>query len=279
MGYAGDERRSGGTIYRKYAKKKSVAPPPIDFGFLGGSGLTTGGPSPGTFWASNPIPQTGAPLVPTTKPEAINAILASSPEYQAALASLNAEGVSDRASRDAAIRRAIVMFGGVPNVPSSFLGGDLGSFNSILDPTTRSLASQNTTAGLSILARLKQAAEDARRNTVNNLGARGTFRSGETGWRLKRNALDSDRANFDATMKLLDYMSGVQAAYTAAERARQQQALALSQQTITNYDPPPNPPPTPYVPPIVPPDPPLRPPPPPTKPPKKKGGGGGTKVM
>ena len=157
-------------------------------------------------------------------------ILANDPFYQASLANLNAQGVYDKSSRDAALRSEYIRFGGVPegfNLNS--LPHDLAAeAGQIIDPATRTAAQQNTTAGLSILARLIDAAKQADKRTVDVLGARGMFRSGDTGYLLGRNQLSANQARYDATNKFLDFIMGIQAAYVAAERQRQ--ALLLQEQ-------------------------------------------------
>ena len=210
--------------------KKYYKPPQLDFG------------GTGTFkYQPNPYLGSGATTgVPTAAPAALpdfGQVLANDPFYQASLANLNAQGVYDKASRDAAIKQATIRFGEVPNVDPNFLPPDLrGEIGGILDPTTRSLAAQNTTAGLSIVARLMDAAKQTNKRTVDVLGSRGLFRSGETGYQLGRNQLGSNQARYDSTNKFLDYLMGVQAAFTAAERQRlallaQQQADAADRYT------------------------------------------------
>lgn len=191
------------------------------------------------FWKSNPLPEYGyvgggqaAPL-----PD-FNTILANDPYYQAALANLNAAGVYDKASRDAAIKQAMIRFGYAPEAvagmtfPEPVLGQPghqhPSTLATILDPATRSLIQQNTTAGLSIWARLMDAAKQQQKRTVDVLGSRGLFRSGETGYQLQRGQLAADQARYDATNKLMDFLTGAQSAYVQAEMQRQ--ALLLQEQ-------------------------------------------------
>ena len=158
-------------------------------------------------------------------PPSIADILANDPIYQAAMGNLTAYGISDKASRDAAAKRAFVDF-----------GDPHGSTDAMFDPTTRALARKNTEAGLSVLARLKQAADDARRGLVNNLAARGMTRSGETGWGLGRQQLASDQNQYDARSRLLDYFSGLQAAFLQTERERQAAKDKAAADAVANAD-------------------------------------------
>jgi len=157
----------------------------------------------------------GVPPTPVAKPPSFGDILASDPLYQYAYGQIQADSIADAATRDENMRRALIQFGGSP-------GAGYGGVNvpSVFDPATRSLAEQNTKAGLSILARLTEAAQTAKRRSINALGARGMFRSGETGFALNKLALDETRGRADATSQLLDYLAGIQAAWAASERAR-----------------------------------------------------------
>ena len=124
------ERVGGGVRARRPKRPPlkfgSAGPPPSSGGSFGGGG--------GGAIGSSPIPN-----LPS-----IAAILAGDPMYQAAIANLNAQGVYDLASRNAAINEALVRWGEVPkNLPGFQYGGQYG-FQP--DSTTSSLAQQNTTA-------------------------------------------------------------------------------------------------------------------------------------
>ncbi len=136
---------------------------------------------------------------------------------------LAAQGISDSAQRRAARQRAVTMFGEVPDFTTltgagGLIGPDLGLD---IDEVTRGLAAQNTTAGLSTVARLDQAHTDRLRQIKNVLAARGALRSGETGYQLGREQEDYTRAQYDARQQVVDYLAGVQAAFAQSERQRQ----------------------------------------------------------
>ena len=215
------------------------------------------------------IQQSGglAGIAPPAMPDFAQ-ILAQDPFYQAALANLNAQGIYDKASRDAAIRQALVRFGYMPEAVAGMsfqdpVAGQPGHFStttlqSLIDPTTRSLGEQNTKAGLSIWARLMDAANQTQKRAVDVLGSRGMFRSGETGYQLGRASLYADQARYDATNKLMDFLLGAQQAFISAEMQRQalllqEQIAAAGRSQPTQPSPPTSPPNQPH-PPAPPPD-------------------------
>lgn len=148
------------------------------------------------------------------------------PAYLQLKGDLSAGGISDVASRNAALQRAVSQFGVVPDFSSIDLGALPSDINSIIDPATRALADSNNTGGISTEFRLDQAHQDAVRNITNALAAKGSLHSGEAGFQLGRENQAYGQAQNDATQKLLDYLSGVQAAYASNE---QQRATALGQ--------------------------------------------------
>lgn len=196
-------RESGGGKY---------VPPPMPS--LGGGSKKTTKSSGGVSTA-----QLGAALAAAPPPVPnIDQILASDPGYIASHAQYMANSIADQATRDAAVKRAIIDFGGSANVDPALQG--------LLDPTTLALAQKNTDAGMSVLARLAQAGKDQQKRVVDSLGARGLYNSGETGYDLGRAQLQADQGRYDATKNLLDYLSGVQSAWV---QTQQQQALLDAQ--------------------------------------------------
>jgi hypothetical protein len=160
--------------------------------------------------------------------QTLDELLASSPlyaAYQQQLANLMAQSVADKASRDAALKRAVIAYGEAPDVATtaSLLGLPAGDVGSIFDPLTRQMAEQNTASGLSTKARVQQAYNDTQKQTVDTLAARGALQSGDLGWYSNRNLTDYNRKQYDQLNQLLDYLNGVQQGYVTAERARQQQ--------------------------------------------------------
>lgn len=159
----------------------------------------------------------------------INQILGRDPYYQLARGRSLAQGIATRAERDEAARRAVIDFGYTPAGLPDWM-------KDVLDPTTVELANKNTASGMSIWARLKDAANIQRRDLVNVLGARGTFNSGETGYGMQRTQLAADQGRYDATKSVLDYLAGVQSAFAQSERERLAQEEAARQKTIENWD-------------------------------------------
>lgn len=149
-------------------------------------------------------------------------------------AELAAQGISDASQRAAATQRALAMFGEVPTDLPSFASQDVNA-------ETRALAQSNTQAGLSTLARITKAAQDAKRTGVNQLAARGALQSGELGHFLQEHQQGVTTAQYDARQQLLDYLQGVQAAYVEAERRRKEaeaQALLAATQQAYMQNPP-----------------------------------------
>ncbi len=129
---------------------------------------------------------------------------------------------ADAAALKAQQQRAVIQFGegisGANGAETSLLGS---GFNHAIDAHTLQLARENTSAGLSVLARLNAAHTDAVRNIRNSLAARGILQSGETGFQTGREQTASLQAQYDARAKVLDYLAGVQAAFAQAEQQRQ----------------------------------------------------------
>lgn len=161
-------------------------------------------------------------------------ILAADPYYSQFQKTSAAEGVQDKASRDAARQRAIVMFGESPDFSSIYgaLGLIGGDFGSTITPAIKQLAEQNTAAKLSTVARMAQADIEARRGIGNTLGSRGTYNSGELGYQMGREQTDYLRSQYDARQNLVDFLAGVQGSYLQSERARQ---MALAQEALAAF--------------------------------------------
>jgi hypothetical protein len=136
-----------------------------------------------------------------------------------------ANGVTDAASRNAAINRALVQFGAIPDMAKAqdALGLNLGD---LVDPNTRQLASQNQ---FSTQATLSDALQKQIRSIRQSLAARGGLRSGELGFQLGEANKQFGQAENDATQKLLDSLGGYQSAYVEGQR-QAQAALRQAQQ-------------------------------------------------
>lgn len=148
------------------------------------------------------------------------------PGFDQMMADLKAQTVSDKASRDSAIRRSFINFG-LDNFDLSKAAkttgiGDLGS---VLDSQTLQLAANNK---FSVQNRLEQALAQQKQANRVALRQRGGVRSGEAGYSAQQTQRAFDTDEYDATQKLLDYISGAQAGFAQAERERQMQMWQLA---------------------------------------------------
>jgi hypothetical protein len=136
-----------------------------------------------------------------------------SPYYQQVLAANRAAEAAAAASRKAALQQMIVQFGLVPSGFTDTYGD--------IDQTTRDLATQNTSSGVSMMARLKQALSDANRASTGQLTAKGLRRSGTRGYQLRKNQLGYDTSYFDALQSLLGNSNNLFANFAQGAYARQ----------------------------------------------------------
>jgi hypothetical protein len=154
---------------------------------------------------------------------ALQALIEADPIYSQAKADAAAQSIADKSSRDAAMQRALGEWGDVPNFANvlSQLGLQSGDIANIDTPTVEGIAQANTTGQTSTVARLNQAYADAQRNVVNALASRGMMRSGDYAYNRNQADLTGKRAQWDATKQLVDYLTGIQSGFAAAEHARQ----------------------------------------------------------
>lgn len=129
-----------------------------------------------------------------------------SPYYQQAAAAARAANDNYGLDRQAGIRALLTAYG---ELPAGFIDkyGDL-------DQATKASIAANTTSGLSTVARLKQARDDAQRTMLRGLAAKGLRRSGARGYQLNRNQLAFDQAKQDAINQLLGNTKGLYSNYT-----------------------------------------------------------------
>lgn len=149
-------------------------------------------------------------------------LIQNDPLFRQMRADLGAQGVQDAASRAAQTQRALVLFGQVPSF-DALAGLNPEWLNQDVTAQTRQLAQQNTDAGLSLAARQQEQFKNQVREIRNALAARGALRSGESAHQLQQAQTGYDRAKFDATQELMDFISGLQAGFAQAERGRQSQ--------------------------------------------------------
>jgi hypothetical protein len=168
-------------------------------------------------------------------------LINSNPEYLKTLGDLNTQGIQSKAQRALARQRAIIGFGSSPDFGKAgmdlgLVGGDI---QGDITPETIAAAAANNEAGLSTTARLGSAHAKASRDLLNALGARGLARSGETGFQLDQENQNYAIGQNDATGKLLDYLAGVQSAFTQGEADRanaRNVAAGIAGQTVaTQY--------------------------------------------
>jgi hypothetical protein len=177
-----------------------------------------------------PTSPASAPTTPPPNPADVvgssdwwNRIINNDVGYQQAQAAFNAQDAINQAARNAQMQQAFEQFG-----DSSWNLGDLAKalgmqtadVNNILGgPDVLKAAQQATDSGVSTLARLRDAAQQAQMHTVNNLAARGILSSGETGYQSQRNAQTAQQNDFDARAKLLSALTGDQGGYTSSRQA------------------------------------------------------------
>ena len=157
-----------------------------------------------------------------------------SPWYQQALAATRSAEAADSAARKSAIQQALIQFGIVPEGFQDKYGD--------VDANTRSLATANTSSGISAFARLKQALADSQRDASRRLAAKGLRRSGARGYALRKNQLGYDQNYSDAVGKLLGYTSGLYSNYANNAYGRQMGLSSALGSAINNmsgwYTPP-----------------------------------------
>lgn len=157
-------------------------------------------------------------------------LIANDPVFSQLKQDLAAQGIQDAGGRAAAVQRALIQFGQVPDFNATGLNGlNPEWLNQDVTDQTRQLASQNTESGMSVTARQASQFDKNLRAIKNALAARGALRSGETGYQLGEAQKQYDTQRYDSTQELLDYIAGAQQGFTAAERARQAQAAQAAE--------------------------------------------------
>lgn len=88
---------------------------------------------------------------------------------------------------------------------------------------------------LSVLGRIRSALEDQNRYIANTLAAHGMINSGETGFQADRAQLAYARAEYDARLKLQDYIDGLTQALQQSERNRKFNEIQAAWQAVQNW--------------------------------------------
>jgi hypothetical protein len=149
-----------------------------------------------------------------------------SPFYQQAQSATQAAEAADAAQRKQAIQQLLIQFGIIPaNFTDQY--GDV-------DQVTRDLASQNTSSGVSVAARLLQGLNDQNRTDLAQLGANGLRRSGARGFKLRRNQLQYDQQKSDALTGLLGQINSLYGNYAQNAYGRQMSLLSALQSAINS---------------------------------------------
>lgn len=165
-------------------------------------------------------------------------LLQSDPGFMALKQGLSAQGIQDAGTRNAAINQALIQYGGVPdlNRAAAALGMSASDLQGIIDPNTASLAAQNTSSGLSTMARLQQQQDQAMLGLRNNLAARGALSSGDDAYRTNLQNLAFSQAESDALNSLLGALGGDQQSYVTAQQGEQGQLTSGLQTALQGLE-------------------------------------------
>ena len=151
----------------------------------------------------------------------------SDPYYRQVAANVASQGAAEAGSTRDSIRQALIQYGLVPRNFQDKLGA--------LDDTTRSLIGKATESGVSVHARLLEQRQQAIRDLVTRLTARGLRRSGAKGYGLRKKQLDFDRQQSDAMNQLLGNVNSMYLNYGMGEFGRQQQLANAFGQIFQNF--------------------------------------------
>lgn len=146
--------------------------------------------------------------------------LENEPGYLGIDSSLDAASITDRASRDAAIRQALAMWGEIPAEWGAVAGISADELNGIVDQQTRDTAAANTAAGLSQKARLDEIAKRNLESIRRRMAAQGGLRSGGTRRALEDETLADRQRRSEAVSKLTQFLTGAALAYARSEDSR-----------------------------------------------------------
>lgn len=131
---------------------------------------------------------------------------------------MNAGNAQNQNALNAELANAYETFGS--NIDLSKLAQSLGmneaDLQGVLNPAIQQLAKENTDAGLSTQARLQQANDKAKQQTLADLNKRGLLHSGEAGYQLDQLNTGYRQAQSDAYQKFLGYLQQYQQGYLSA---------------------------------------------------------------
>jgi len=169
----------------------------------------------GTY-LTDPTTTTTAPTNPynVDPQDFVNRMLA---PLQAQLAGQSAQ---DNASAHAAIRRALIQGGYEFDAKKDIRRGLGYAIPHVMDAKTIQAIKEANDAGLTQKFTIDRANEDAKRQIINTLAARGILRSGATGFQLGRQNTAYTQANYGSRQKILDTIAGIWGGFLQAERQR-----------------------------------------------------------
>lgn len=154
------------------------------------------------------------------------ALLRGYPGLASQLAAINAQGTANTANLTALRRRALIQYGQIPAQLSSVLTGGV---NADIDQLTRDLAGQATQGGVSTVAQLQRAYQQANQGDLASLAARGLLRSGATGQHLNENLGEYQRQQYGAQQQLQDQLAQAYQGYLGQQQQQRQSVYDATQ--------------------------------------------------
>lgn len=137
-------------------------------------------------------------------------------------AQLAGQSAAQSASAKAAIKRTLIQ-GGFTFDPKADIRRGIGyAIPGVMNKQTVQAIKEANAAGLTQNFMINQANDDANRNIVNTLAARGILRGGATGYQLGRQNTAYTQAQYGSRQKILDTIAGIWNGYLQAENQRQQ---------------------------------------------------------
>lgn len=174
-----------------------------------------------------PLPGAGSvpllPGAPTSLPAPVPvpdwaSLIASDPGYLQDLADIGADSVGDRQRTLAALRAALIQFGGGGLAD---VVGKLGAgWGDILDSATLGAAGAADTGGTSLSAQLEKAHRDKLLAEEDIRAARGILSSGQTGYEIGEENLRHTNSVSDAVNALTAFLSGHTGGFAGRESQR-----------------------------------------------------------
>lgn len=157
-------------------------------------------------------------------------LIGGSPDLSALEAAYGAQSKADAASRDAALRRLVISYGGMPSLDALGMSDQArGFFQKAINPETLNLARKADEEGLTVSARQKKDDAVTRRRIPAGLAGRGMLRSGQTVSDLADQAQNFKNLQYDTLNELLGNVENTVGGFLRAEQDR---AISLAQAKI-----------------------------------------------